>query len=118
MRASNVAVTLTVAAVLGLGGSRVGADAPELLAADAAKTTVAGNTFVAPAGWSLLVKGPATILEAPEGGSFVVLVDVPAKDAKDTDAAVQHRLHEPVVRLHFSQWRCGAISAKIHRVGG
>lgn len=88
MRASSVALTLAVAAVLGLGDSHAGADAPERLAADTAKATVAGNTFVAPAGWSLLVRGPATILEAPEGGSFVVLVDVAAKDAQDTDAAV------------------------------
>jgi CubicO group peptidase (beta-lactamase class C family) len=40
---------------------------------------------VAPAGWSLRVRGPATILEAPEGDSQLALVDVRAKDA---DAAV------------------------------
>ena len=32
--------------------------------------------------------GPATILEAPEGESWIALVDVAAKDAKDADAAV------------------------------
>ena len=56
------------------------------------KTTVAGNTFVAPAGWSLVVRGPATILEAPEGGSFIVLVDVAAKDVADADAARRGRV--------------------------
>lgn len=61
------------------------AAAAERLGADVARTTVAGNSFVAPAGWSLAVRGPATVLEAPEGGSFVVLVDVAAADA---DAAV------------------------------
>lgn len=61
---------------------------PEKLAADTAKATTAGNTFVAPAGWSIAVRGPATLLEAPEGGSFIALVDVEAKDAKDSDAAV------------------------------
>jgi hypothetical protein len=30
----------------------------------------------------------ATILEAPEGGSFIVLVDLPVKDTPDADAAV------------------------------
>ena len=38
------------------------------LAVDMPKTTVLGNTFVAPKDWSVTVKGPATILEAPEGG--------------------------------------------------
>jgi CubicO group peptidase (beta-lactamase class C family) len=90
MRASNVSISLILAAAVALGsaGAAAAADSPERLAADAARTTVAGNTFVAPAGWSLVVRGPATILEAPEGGSFIVLVDVPAKDAADADAAV------------------------------
>ena len=59
--------------------------AAETLTADTPKTTVAGNPFIAPAGWSVTVRGPATILEAPEGDSRLVLVDVEAKDA---DAAV------------------------------
>jgi CubicO group peptidase (beta-lactamase class C family) len=56
-----------------------------VLAADTPKSTVEGATFIAPAGWSIAVRGPATILEAPEGGSFIALVDVHAPDA---DAAV------------------------------
>ena len=59
--------------------------AAERLKADTPKTTVTGNTFIAPAEWSISVRGPATILEAPEGGSYIALVDVTAKDA---DAAV------------------------------
>ncbi|TKC98907.1 serine hydrolase domain-containing protein [Polyangium fumosum] len=59
--------------------------AGERLAADTPKTTVAGNSFIAPGGWTMTVKGKATILEAPEAGSRIVLVDVQAKDA---DAAV------------------------------
>jgi CubicO group peptidase (beta-lactamase class C family) len=55
------------------------------LAADTPSTTVAGNAFIAPAGWTVSVKGPATILAAPEGDSWIALVDVEAKDA---DAAV------------------------------
>jgi hypothetical protein len=57
-----------------------GPQAPERLAADTPKTTVMGNTFIAPKDWTLTVKGPATILEAPEGGSWIALVDVAAKD--------------------------------------
>ncbi|HEV3457428.1 MAG TPA: serine hydrolase domain-containing protein [Thermoanaerobaculia bacterium] len=56
-----------------------------LLAADTPMTTVAGNTFLAPAGWSVSVRGPATILEAPARDSWIALVDLEAKDA---DAAV------------------------------
>ena len=90
MRASKFTVTLA-AAVIGIWAARsaMAADeTPERIAADTAKTTVAGNTFVAPAGWSLAVRGPATILEAPEGGSFILLVDVAAKDAANADAAL------------------------------
>ncbi len=59
---------------------------PRRLAADAPATTVEGNSFVAPVGWSLVVRGSATIVEAPEGDSRIALVDVRARDA---DAAVQ-----------------------------
>ena len=57
-----------------------GPQAAERLAADTPKTTVMGNTFIAPKDWTVTVKGPATILEAPEGGSWIALVDVAAKD--------------------------------------
>ncbi|HEX4416962.1 MAG TPA: serine hydrolase domain-containing protein [Kofleriaceae bacterium] len=61
------------------------ASPPERLTADTPKTTVGGATFIAPAQWSISVRGPATILEAPEAGSQIALVDVQAKNA---DAAV------------------------------
>ena len=54
---------------------------PERIATDTPKTTVLGNTFVAPAGWSFLVRGAATVLEAPEGDSRIALVDIHAEDA-------------------------------------
>src|SRR5687768_10352199 len=90
MRAYNLPATLIVATALGLAGAPTAQPqaAAERIAADTPRTTVAGNTFVAPAGWSLAVRGPATILEAPEGGSFIVLVDVPAKAGVDADAAI------------------------------
>ncbi len=62
-------------------------DAPVMLDADTPTTTVGGNTFIAPAGWSLSVSGPATFIEAPEGGSRIVLVDVEAEDAEGAVAA-------------------------------
>jgi len=55
----------------------------ERLAADTPRTTVAGNTFIAPAGWSISVQGAATILEPPEGDSHIVLVDVKARDGEE-----------------------------------
>ncbi|HEX7842685.1 MAG TPA: serine hydrolase domain-containing protein [Kofleriaceae bacterium] len=61
------------------------ATAMEKLTADTPRTTVEGATFIAPAGWSITVRGPATILESPEGNSHIALVDVHAKEA---DAAV------------------------------
>jgi CubicO group peptidase (beta-lactamase class C family) len=63
------------------------AAASEVLAADTAKTTVEGNSFIAPAGWKIEVRGPATILEAPEGNSRIALVDVHAADADKAVAA-------------------------------
>src|SRR5215831_19421141 len=63
------------------------AQAPaERMAADTPKTTVLGNTFIAPEGWTVSVKGAATILAAPEGDSWIALVDV---DAADAEAAVK-----------------------------
>lgn len=78
--------TLTLALLLLVCGVAQAADAPaEQLKADTTRTTALGNTFIAPAGWRVSVRGPATIVEAPEGDSRIVLVDVRAKDA---DAAV------------------------------
>jgi CubicO group peptidase (beta-lactamase class C family) len=62
--------------------SAAGTQASGRLSADTPKTTVLGNTFIAPKDWSLRVKGPATVLEAPEGNSWIVLVDVPAANAE------------------------------------
>src|SRR5215467_7296326 len=56
------------------------------LAVDTPRSTALGATFIAPAGWLVEVKGPATILEAPEGDSHIALIDVRAADA---DAAVK-----------------------------
>jgi CubicO group peptidase (beta-lactamase class C family) len=55
------------------------------LAADTPRTTVGGNPFIAPVGWTVETRGAATVLTPPEGGSWVSIVDVQAADA---DAAV------------------------------
>jgi len=70
------------------------AQAPEKLSADTPKTTVLGSAFIAPKDWSIRVEGPATILEAPEGDSWVVLVDVQAK-TQDEALAVAWRVYKP-----------------------
>jgi CubicO group peptidase (beta-lactamase class C family) len=57
----------------------------ERLTADTPRTTARGTTFIAPAGWTLTTRGPATVLQAPEGDSWMAIVDVQAADA---DAAV------------------------------
>ncbi len=69
----------------------------ERLAADTRKSTTEGNTFMAPAGWSLSVRGPATILEPPEGNSAIALVDVRAPSA-DSAVAAGWRAYKPDAR--------------------
>lgn len=60
------------------------------LSSDTPETTVSGNAFIAPKDWSIRVKGPATILEAPEGDSWVALVDVQAKSPEEALAEAWH----------------------------
>jgi len=61
--------------------------AGEVLAADIERTTVEGARFMAPAGWRIETRGPATILTPPEGNSHIALVDVHAADADRAVAA-------------------------------
>ena len=73
------------------------APAPERLTADTPKTTVRGNTFIAPAGWTVSVRGAATILEPPEAGSRIALIDVRATDA-DAAVAAAWELYDPAAK--------------------
>ena len=41
------------------------------LAEDTPTTTTEGSTFIAPAGWTVTVRGAATILRPPEPGSAI-----------------------------------------------
>ncbi len=84
---------LFLAAAVGAAGPNANGAAPQEaaakgkpLAADTPSTTVAGHTFIAPAGWTVSVKGKATIVEAPEGDSRIVFVDVAAMEP---DAAIR-----------------------------
>jgi hypothetical protein len=65
----------------------VHAQTSERLSADTPRTTVLGNAFLAPRDWSIRVKNPMTILEAPEGDSWIALVDVHANGAEEALAA-------------------------------
>ena len=79
--------TLTAVLLL-LAGPALGQPAaPAPLTSDTPTTTVLGNTFIAPAGWTVSVRGPATILAPPEGDSWIALVDVAAKDGDGALAA-------------------------------
>jgi CubicO group peptidase (beta-lactamase class C family) len=70
-----------------LSASAHSQEAAQPLAADTPQVTVQGNTFIAPAGWTVTVKGNATILTPPERDSWIVLVDTPAKDGNAALAA-------------------------------
>jgi CubicO group peptidase (beta-lactamase class C family) len=70
------------------------AQPPSPLPADTPKTTVLGNAFIAPKDWSITVNGPATILQAPEGDSWIALVDVQA-DQPDQALAAAWRVYKP-----------------------
>lgn len=60
--------------------------AGQVLAADTPGTTFDGHGFIAPGGWSLTATGPMRLLETPERGSKLALIDVGS--AHDADAAV------------------------------
>ena len=66
----------------------------ERLSRDAPRSTTAGNTFTAPAGWSVSAQGPATVLEPPESGSAIALVDVRAP-SPDSAVAAAWRVYKP-----------------------
>jgi CubicO group peptidase (beta-lactamase class C family) len=60
----------------------------ETMTTDTPRTTATGTSFIAPGGWSVTTRGAIVIVASPEADSHVAFVDVPAKGAKDADAAV------------------------------
>ncbi len=71
---------LPAVALLLLAGFAVAGDT---VATDTPMTTSRGNAFTVPEGWSVTEDGAAMLVEAPEGGSFIVLVEVEADDADE-----------------------------------
>jgi CubicO group peptidase (beta-lactamase class C family) len=67
---------------------------PERMTRDTPRTTTEGNTFIAPDGWTVAVRGSATVLEPPEGNSAIALVDVRAPSA-DSAVALAWRAYKP-----------------------
>ncbi|HYC30883.1 MAG TPA: serine hydrolase domain-containing protein, partial [Gemmatimonadales bacterium] len=92
------------------GGPAASASA-ERLGSDTTLATTAGNSFVAPAGWSVTVRGPATILQPPEGGSAIALVDVRAPTA-DSAVAAAWRAYKP-----DAAWPLKVVNAKPDKDG-
>ena len=76
-------LTGTVILATSQPGYAQGESAVEVLAEDTATTTVLGNEFTAPANWGLSIHGPATFIEAPEGDSRIVLIDVESEDGDE-----------------------------------
>ena len=74
-------------ALANTASSAASATKAERRARDMPRTTTAGNRFIAPAGWSIAVRGPATILEPPEENSAIALIDLQAASAEAAVAA-------------------------------
>ncbi len=72
---------VAVALLFGAGSSFA-----DTVSEDTPMTTSRGNAFTVPAGWSVSVDEQTVLVEAPEGGSFIVLVEV---DAEDADEAIE-----------------------------
>jgi CubicO group peptidase (beta-lactamase class C family) len=82
--------------------------AGEVLAADTPATTVRGNRFTAPAEWRLSARGSATLIEAPEEGSRIVLVDVEADGADEALAKGWQAYRTPGWEIKGSNERADA----------
>src|SRR3954453_20529893 len=80
-----------IAVVFGsIATSQTPAESAERLRTDTPKTTVRGNAFIAPKDWSIRVRGPATIIEAPDSDSAIALVDIEASGPEEALAAAWH----------------------------
>jgi len=70
----------------------------ERLTGDTPEKTVLGNPFVAPKDWTVRVKGTATILEAPEGDTWIALVDVQNVKTADEALAAAWKAYKPTAK--------------------
>ena len=78
----SVALTLVLLPTAAIEAAPIHQAAPAPLTADTPRTTVAGHAFIAPTGWTVSVRGNVTLLEPPEKGSRLALVDVQAPDGE------------------------------------
>ena len=85
MNKLSVSVSCTLLLAFSTATAQDEAPSGEMLTEDTPWETVLGNEFVAPVDWTVTARGPAIIIEAPEGGSQIVLVDLEVDDA---DAAI------------------------------
>jgi CubicO group peptidase (beta-lactamase class C family) len=92
-----VALTLVLLPAAAIEAAPIRQASPERLTADTPKTTVAGHAFIAPVGWSVTIRGDATILETPEAGSRLALIDVRAPDGEAALAAAW-KLYDPAAK--------------------
>jgi CubicO group peptidase (beta-lactamase class C family) len=67
----------------------------ELVVADTASTTPLGHAITLPEGWSVSRADHKMIVEAPEGESRIVVVDVEAEDAESAISAAWAAYKEP-----------------------
>ena len=67
------------------------------VASDTPWKTFAGNTFVVPAGWTVTTQGRETILEPPEGNSYVAIFDLEAATA-DEAVGLAWKAYKPDVQ--------------------
>ena len=110
------AAALSLALLAACGGSvsnttSAPAASADSLVRDTSLATAAGNTFIAPAGWSVAVRGPATVLRPPEGGSAIALVDVRAPTA-DSAVAAAWQAYKP-----DAAWPLKVVNAKPDKDG-
>lgn len=82
-----------------------------VLTADTPQTTAEGNAFIAPVGWSVTRRGPATVVAPPEVGSAIAIIDVKAADAEAAVAAAWQ-----AYRPDF-KWPLKVVTAKPDREG-
>ena len=65
----------------------------EQLTADTPRTTGAGVTFTAPAGWKIIASGQISVLEPPEPDSQVAIVDALGAKNSEEAVAIAWKLH-------------------------
>jgi len=93
-RSLAIAAAVVHLAAIAAAQNRSPASPAARLTRDTPMTTAEGNKFIAPAEWTVTARGPATILQPPEGGSALALIDVRAPSA-DSAVAPAWQAYKP-----------------------